>query len=392
MENEKYQVDMTKVAIIGTGAISDSHINAYLKFGERCRIVAVVDLFAEKARQKAEAYKLKANVYSSVDELIEKEDFEAASICLPPFEHASSSIKLLGRGKHVLVEKPMATSVEECDRMIEAAEKNNCLLGIVSQNRFRTPVMRLKRLIDEKVAGKVLLGQVESLWWRGANYYDLWWRGTWDKEGGGCTINHAVHHIDMFLWMMGMPGAVSAITANLNHTNSEVEDFSSAILFYPGNIIGQITASLIHHGEEQKLLFQCEDASLAMPWRVCAYRQRENGFPEENHEMIDKIQGFYNSLPEVKNQGHDGQIENFLNAIDGKEQLLVDGVQGRNTVMLISAIYLSAHLGTTVELPLAKDSVFYSREGIIENARRFHKKTKSVENFSDTKITFGRQF
>jgi predicted dehydrogenase len=383
---------MIKVAIIGTGAISDSHINAYLKCGERCKIVAVVDIFPDKARQKAEAYKLNANVYSSVDELIEKEEFDAASICLPPFEHASSAIKLLNHGKHVLVEKPMATSVEECDRMIEAAERNNRLLGIVSQNRFRTPVMRLKKLMEDKVAGKVLYGLVESLWWRGSNYYDLWWRGTWEKEGGGCTINHAVHHIDMFLWMMGMPQAVKAITANLNHSNSEVEDFSTAVLFYENNVIGQITASLIHHGEEQRLLFQCEDASLSMPWKVCSYRQRENGFPEENHETADKIQKLFDSLPEVKHQGHDGQIDNFLNAIEGKEKLIVDGVQGRNTVMLITAIYLSAHLDTTIKLPLTSDALFYTREGIIKNARRFHKKTKSVENFSDTKITFGRQF
>jgi predicted dehydrogenase len=257
---------MIKVAIIGAGAISDSHILAYLNFKEKCQIVAFADLYVDKAKQKAEAYNLNAKVYPSYTELIEKEEFDVASICLPPYEHASAVIALLNSGKNVLVEKPMAPSLEECDQMIAAAQKNNRLLSVVAQNRFRTPVMRLNTVLKSGIAGKILYGKADSLWWRGSNYYDLRWRGTWEKEGGGCTINHAVHHIDMYLWMMGMPDSVLAITTNLNHTNSEVEDFSTAVLFYKNNAIGQITASLIHHGEEQQLLFQCENAGLSLPW------------------------------------------------------------------------------------------------------------------------------
>ncbi len=383
---------MIKVAIIGAGAISDSHILAYLNFKEKCQIVAFADLYVDKAKQKAEAYNLNAKVYPSYTELIEKEEFDVASICLPPYEHASAVIALLNSGKNVLVEKPMAPSLEECDQMIAAAQKNNRLLSVVAQNRFRTPVMRLNTVLKSGIAGKILYGKADSLWWRGSNYYDLWWRGTWEKEGGGCTINHAVHHIDMYLWMMGMPDSVLAITTNLNHTNSEVEDFSTAVLFYKNNAIGQITASLIHHGEEQQLLFQCENAGLSLPWKVCSFKQRENGFPEENSEKTAEIQSYYDSLPEVKHTAHNGQIENFLSAIEGKGDLLVDGNQGRDSIMLITAIYLSAHLGTKVDLPLKEDCLFYTREGLVKNTKKFHKKTKNVDNLSNSKITFGKEF
>ncbi len=383
---------MIRIAIIGAGAISDSHINAYLKFQERCKIVAIADISKEKAQKKIQDYGLQATAYSSYTELIEKEEFDAASVCLPPFEHSSATIRLLNSGKHVLCEKPMAPSLEECDRMIAAAKDRGRLLSVVAQNRFRTPVVRVKSILESGVAGRILFGRADSLWWRGSNYYDLWWRGTWEKEGGGCTINHAVHHIDLFLWLMGMPRSVFAFTANLNHTSSEVEDFSTAILLYSDKKIGQITASLIHHGEEQQLIFQCEQAGISVPWRVCSYKQRENGFPEDDTQKLAQIQALYDSLPETKYTAHDGQIANFLAAIEGKEPLIVDGEQGRNTIMLITAIYLSAHLGEPVQIPINKGSLFYTTDGIVKNVRRFHKKTKSIDNFSDTKITFGREF
>lgn len=381
---------MIRVAIVGAGAISDSHIQSYLKFNDRSKIVAFVDLFPDKAAEKVKKYNLDVKIYKTVDELIQQEAFEAASVCLPPFEHEPASVKLLNAGKHVLVEKPMATSLEECDRMISAAEKNEKLLSVVAQNRFRTAVMRLKKILETGVAGKILHGQADSFWWRGSNYYDLWWRGTYEKEGGGCTINHAVHHIDLFLWLMGMPESVLAVTANLAHTNSEVEDFSTAVLFYNNNSIGQINASLVHHGEEQRLVFQCEKAGIYLPWKIVSFKQMENGFPTEDTDFARQLQAMYDSLPEARHTGHDGQIDNFLSAIEGKQPLLVDGYQGRNTIMVITAIYLSAHLGEPVQLPLNKDSIFYTREGILKNAKRFYQKTRSVDNFSQSSITFGK--
>lgn len=381
---------MLRISILGTGAISDSHIQAYLKFKDRAQVVALVDLFPDKAREKAAKHRLSVPVFKDAQELLNGCDCDAASVCLPPFEHAPAAVALLRAGKHVLTEKPMATCLQECDDMLAAARASAKVLGVVAQNRFKTPMMKLKRVLESGLLGKVLHAQVDSFWWRGRNYYDLWWRGTWAKEGGGCTMNHAVHHIDIFQWMMGLPSEVQAITTNLGHENSEVEDFATAALLYPRGAVGQITASLVHHGEEQQFVVQGERAKVAVPWQVKAMTQKENGFPADNPAAVAELQAFYDQLPPVQNEGHDGQIENFLDAIEGREPLQVDGHQGRQTLELISAIYQSGHLGGRVKLPLTPADPFYTREGILKHARRFHEKTRSVENFAANEITLGK--
>jgi predicted dehydrogenase len=354
--------------------------------------VALADLYPDKAREKAAKYSLNAaQIFSGYEALLEWGGFDAASVCLPPFEHAAASVALLQAGKHVLVEKPMAPTLEECDQMLAAAGRGGGVLSVVAQNRFRTPMMRVKRLLEAGRFGRLLHAQVDSFWWRGSRYYDLWWRGTWAKEGGGCTLNHAVHHVDLFVWMAGLPRELLALTANLNHENSEVEDFSAALMKLENGALGQFTSSLVHHGEEQQLVFQCERAKLSIPWAPKAYRQKENGFPEDAPELLAELQKEYEALPELALTGHEAQVANFVHAILGKEPLVVDGAQGRRTVELVTAIYESAHTGQWVRLPLRPDALFYTRAGVLQNARHFHEKTRSVENFATSDISFGRQ-
>ncbi|MBS4217605.1 Gfo/Idh/MocA family oxidoreductase [Bacillus sp. FJAT-49711] len=383
---------MLKIGVIGTGAISSSHINAYLSFPERCEIVALCDIYPEKAKSTAKKFKLNVDIYDNYQNMLNRSDIDLISVCTPPYTHADAAIDILNAGKNVIVEKPMASSLEECDRMIEAAKKNNKILSVVAQNRFRTPMMKLKNLLDSKLMGPIVHTQVDSYWWRGHSYYDLWWRGTWEKEGGGCTLNHAVHHIDIFQWMNGMPQEVTAVMSNTSHDNAEVEDVSVAICKYADGSLAQITSSVIHHGEEQQLIFQGKNARVSVPWKVKASKSQENGFPEEDKELEEKLIETYNAHPEVEFEGHSGQIDNVMTAIEKGESILIDGLQGRQTLELITAIYQSASLGGTVKLPLEKNSPFYTREGIMENAIHFYEKKTSVENFSDNKITTGGNY
>ncbi|MFQ8717398.1 MAG: Gfo/Idh/MocA family protein [Enterobacter hormaechei] len=131
---------------------------------------------------------------------------------------------------------------------------------------------RLKAALDSGLAGKICHAQVDSFWWRGHCYYDLWWRGTWEKEGGGCTLNHAVHHIDAIQWMLGFPSEVVAMMTNVAHDNAEVEDLSAAIFKYPSGALTQLTASVVHHGEDQKIIIQGDKARISAHGRLC---QRE---------------------------------------------------------------------------------------------------------------------
>lgn len=381
---------MLRIAIVGTGNISHAHIGAYLTFPERCKIVALVDILPEKARKVKEQYHLDCDVYDDHEKLLPRTDIDLVDVCTPPYVHAQISINAMRSGKHVICEKPMAASLEECDAMLRARDESGKILSIIAQNRFREPIRNVKALLDSGLAGPVRHAQIDSFWWRGHCYYDLWWRGTWEKEGGGCTLNHAVHHIDMLGWMLGMPQQVTTVLANTAHDNAEIEDLSVSILRYPG-MLAQVTASVVHHGEEQKLIFQCEKAKIAAPFSVYASLSKPNGFPERNEALEAQIAEYAKSLPPILYEGHPGQIENVLSAIEQNGQPAITGEDGRRTIELITAMYFSGSTGKTVDLPLTADCPFYTAQGILSGAPKFYEKTTSAAELSGD-ITLGSSY
>ena len=381
---------MIRIAIVGTGNIANAHVQAYLQFPERCHIAYLVDIVPEKARRMREKYGLDAEVMDDHQALLPLQDIDLVDVCTPPYVHAQISINCLRSGKNVVCEKPMAASLEECDQMLRARDESGKRLSIIAQNRFRQPIRNLKALLDSGLAGPVRCAQVDSFWWRGHCYYDLWWRGTWEKEGGGCTLNHAVHHIDMLLWMMGLPQRVTSVLANTAHDNAEVEDLSVSILQYPG-ALAQLTASVVHHGEEQQLVFQCEKAKLAAPFSCYASLSMGNGFPQRNEALEKEIADFAAALPPVRYEGHTGQLENVLTALEQNAPVAIGGEDGRRTIELITAVYKSGATGETVSLPLAADDPFYTVEGLMARMPHFHEKTAYAADL-EGEITLGSSY
>ncbi|MDJ0036779.1 Gfo/Idh/MocA family oxidoreductase [Pantoea allii] len=388
---------MLKIAIVGMGNIANLHIQAFLQFPERGKIVAVVDVYPDKARDKLQRYGLKdVRVYSDHHAMLaEGADIDVVDVCTPPYVHAENTIAALQAGKHVLCEKPMAASLEECDAMIAAQKASGKVLSVVAQNRFTDAFWRLKAAVDSGLAGKICHAQVDSLWWRGHSYYDLWWRGTWEKEGGGCTLNHAVHHIDAMQWMLGAPSEVVAMMGNVAHDNAEVEDLSAAIFRFPNGTLAQLTASVVHHGEDQKIILQGEKARLSAPWKTVANQAAENGFPEKDNNIAleSELERLYAAVPPLNWTLHAGQVNDFLNAIEQQRAPLIDGEQGKRSLELITAIYKSAITKSTVSLPIPEDDAFYCTGGLIASAPHFYEKQASVDNFADVDdIPLGKNF
>ncbi|MCL1878813.1 MAG: Gfo/Idh/MocA family oxidoreductase [Defluviitaleaceae bacterium] len=383
---------MVKIAIVGCGNISGAHIGSYLKFAKRCKIVALVDIFPEKAQAAKEKYGLTdAAVFASHEEMLASGvEIDLVSNCTPPYVHAEISINCMNAKLNVLVEKPMATCLAECDAMLEAERKNGVILSCGAQNRFLNMISKLKMLADSGVAGAVRCAHVDSLWWRGHCYYDLWWRGTWEKEGGGPTLNHAVHQIDMINWIQDeLPAEVTAVLTNVMHDNSECEDLSFAILKYANGALANVTSSVVHHGGTQSIVLQCENAKIAAPFSVAAEKSKPNGFGDPNPELEREITDKYNSFASREYEGFEGEIDDVLRAVETSSRPLISGDDGRKTVELITAIYKSGCLKQTVSLPLLKSDEFYTFEGILKNATRFNKKTKSTEVLGDNEITLG---
>lgn len=380
---------MLGIAILGVGDIANVHIEGYLALKDRCEIRALVDIFTDKTEAKREKYGLICDIVADYHTLLARKDIDLVSICLPPAAHCGAAVDFLLAGKHVLCEKPMAPSLEECDRMLAAAEKGGSKLSVVAQNRFKPDIVRTKKLLESGTLGAIYFAQANSLWWRGNNYYDLWWRGTWEKEGGGCTFIHAVHHIDLFLWLMGDVSELSAMVSNQNHSNSEVEDVSISTVRFQCGAVGAMIASLLHHGEEQKIIIDAANGSVEIPHKISVDRQQQNGYPEADDAAHAQLEKIFSTPPQLLWREHCGQIENMLAAIESGSDPLVSGVDGRKTVEFISAVYQSAFTGEKVVFPMTQEDLFYTKSGLLSKAVPFHQKTKSVENYADTGIKVG---
>lgn len=379
---------MIKVAIIGTGGISHAHIGAYLKFPERCKIVALVDIIPGKAQKVKEQYGLDCDVYLDHHEILPL-DIDLVDVCTPPFVHAEISINAMKAGKNVVCEKPMAASLEECDAMLKARDESGKKLSIIAQNRFRKEIRNLKALLDSGMAGPVRHAQIDSFWYRAHCYYDLWWRGTWEKEGGGCTLNHAVHHIDMLGWMMGRPKRVISMLANTAHDNAEVEDLSVSVMEYEG-ALATVTASVVHHQEEQQVVFQCEKAKIAAPYGVYASVPQPNGFPlkDPDETFRQQVDAYLATLPEIPYEMHAGQLESVIASLENDTEMAIGGEDGKLALELITAIYKAGATGMPVKMPIGADDPFYTVEGIRASVPHFYEKTTSVTELNG-EISFG---
>ena len=273
--------------------------------------------------------------------------------------------------------------------MLKARDESGKLLSIIAQNRFRKPIRDLKAMLDSGMAGPVRHAEIDSFWWRDHCYYDLWWRGTWEKEGGGCTLNHAVHHIDMLGWMMGLPKRITSVLANTGHDNAEVEDLSVSVMEYQ-SALATVTASVVHHGEDQKLVFQCEKARVSAPYSCFCSQAMPNGFPLKTSDKAfeKQMEEYLASLPPLPYEHHTGQLDNVMTAIETGGQPAITGEDGRRTIELITAIYKAGSTRTPVDLPLKKGDPFYTVEGIRANVPHFYEKTVSVMEQEGT-LTFG---
>jgi UDP-N-acetyl-2-amino-2-deoxyglucuronate dehydrogenase len=266
-----------------------------------------------------------------------------AVVCVltPTGHHAEHAIRIASHRKHVVVEKPMALSLDDADAMIAACERAGVRLFVVKQSRYNPPVQRLRRAVDAGSFGKFVMGTVRVRRCRRQDYYDRDdWRGTWELDGG-VLANQASHHIDLLTWLMGPVASVYAKAAT-QLVDIETEDTAAALLTFANGALGIIEAttaarptdlegSLSILGERGSVVIGGQNADELVSWRFEA--------PEDSIEPVHA------------HDGHSAFIENVVRTIRGEGSALVDGVEGRRSVEVINAIYESVRTGREVALP-----------------------------------------
>lgn len=206
---------MLHVMIIGCGGIAPAHIEGYLEFPEDAVITVLADGNLSRAEGLIKRYGL-TEAKAVADYRACLNEVDVVSICTPPALHEQMAVDALEAGCHVLLEKPMAPSLAACDHILKATQKSGKLLSVVVQSRYISSIRNAIDMVRGGAYGRALFTQINSFWHRGQHYYDLNWRGRWTVEGGGCTLNHSIHHIDLLLWAKGLPSTVVSTMHNLN--------------------------------------------------------------------------------------------------------------------------------------------------------------------------------
>ena len=236
MSNSVYNI-----AILGCGKVAHLHASAVQNLSN-ARLAGVWSRSQQTANDFA--YQYHVPTYTDVAELIKKEKINLAVVCTPHPFHLEPAQQAALQGANILVEKPLASTLEDADKIISTCKKAGVKLGVVSQRRWYEPVLRVKKAIEAGKIGKPVLGTVNMLGWRDKSYYDAdQWRGNWKTEGGGVLVNQAPHQLDILLWFMGEVDEVYGFWRNLNHPYIEVEDTALAIIKFKNGGIGNIIVS-----------------------------------------------------------------------------------------------------------------------------------------------------
>jgi UDP-N-acetyl-2-amino-2-deoxyglucuronate dehydrogenase len=322
------------------------------------KVVAMVDSVpAAIERFKAKHPELTCEFYPSLAPVLARRDVDIVIVSTPSGAHMDPAVAAAEAGKHVVVEKPLEITLERCDKIINACDKNKVKLCTIFPSRFGDANQTLKNAINAGRFGRLTLGETACKWWRTQAYYDQGgWRGTWALDGGGAMMNQAIHNVDLLSWMMGPVTHVSGFTAMLAHERIEVEDTAVACLRFQSGALGVIqTATSVHpgypktiaiHGDKGSAVIEQDDL---LKWEFTPELPEDKGIRERFAQKVGASGG--SSDPSaISHVGHTKQLGDFVQAIQSGRPPMVDGREGRRAVEIILATYQSMKTGKVVEL------------------------------------------
>ena len=355
-----------KTGVIGCGKIGHFHAQCYQQI-PNSEFVAACNWNIGRAQEFAEKYGVKA--FDSVEQMVKETGVEAVSICTPHPNHAKMAVEAAKLGVHVAIEKPLASTLADCDAIMEAVKEAGVVGSMVCQRRFYRPVQRIAKAIADGKIGNPILGSVNVLGWRDMNYYRSdHWRGTWKGEGGGVLVNQSVHQLDLLLSFMGEIDSLYGMWDTLNHPELEVDDTAVAVIRFKNGALGTISVSnsqnpalfgnvRVHGSNGASVGVQTDGGAMFIAgvsgiteppvndmWTVPGEENMLETYKKEDSEFFNSVDSnlFF----------HQEQLQDFVDAIVEGREPMVTLEDGRRAVELFTAIYRSQRDKQLIKFPL----------------------------------------
>ena len=301
-------------------------------------------------------------LYTNYRKMLEQIKLDLVAIATPSGEHAKIAAACIRKGCHVIIEKPVALSLEEIEELKWLAMKYNVKAVVCHPNRFNRSVQQLRGALDEGRLGTLHYSSAVIRWYRSKEYYkQANWRGTWEQDGG-CLMNQCIHNIDLLLWMMGRKAtSVMAVTSNVAHPYIEVEDFGLAIVEFEDGTYGTIEGTTTTYpenleetfgifGSQGTVVLGGRSLNQIEQWKLADISLKDDVILELAKETPSNIYGF----------GHDMLYQDMIQSILKDKSPYITLEDGKRAVELILAIYQSSRTKKVVTLPLYRGSTLDS--------------------------------
>lgn len=331
-----------KCAIIGCGRISYKHIEAIFNNREETTLVAVADVIEERANEKRDQYLEKdpsahVNAYTDYKEMLKKEDIDYVAIATESGYHGEIAVNCLNANVSVMIEKPMAMSLEEIDEINRIAEEKHLKVTVFHQNRFNPPVQKLKKAIVDGKFKKLINGTARILWTRDQHYYDLApWRGTKALDGG-TLMNQGIHNIDLLIWMMDSEVVSVKSERGTFLRDIEMEDLGVLLLRFANGCIGVVEGSAcVYPKNLEETLSIFGETGTAVIGGVAVNEIKTWNFEDENEKANPEDSA---KVENVYGNGHTPLYKDFIDAINNDTEPLVTGYEARKPVEVLLKAY-----------------------------------------------------
>ncbi len=351
-----------RVALIGTGKIVGSHLQAIKSVGSRAEVCAAVDINAA-AVERFCAENAIPKAYTDVETMLAEEKPDLVCIATPPATHKDICIQALEGGAWVYCEKPLCGSLAEFDAISAAEKRTGRYVSTVFQWRFGSAVKHLRRLMAQQALGRPLVAVCNTLWYRTQDYYNVSWRGTYASEFGGPTVGLGIHLMDLCFYLMGDWQEVKANIATLDRT-IEIEDVSMAMVRFENGALGSIVNSALSPRQETYLRLDFQKATV----EVTALYSASNAnwrFSLPPDVADDQTSAAWAALSDDFSGAHDQQFRELIDSMDQQTAPAVNGAESRRILEFIASLYKSAVTGQPVlrgELT-PDDPFYYSNNG-----------------------------